>query len=94
VTLDALSETLAWGHERVHLITERELGLRAVVAIHSTVLGPALGGLRVWRYERGLVDALEDALRLSRAMTLKAAPIRLQTGPERCSGRSAPRWLR
>jgi valine dehydrogenase (NAD+) len=77
---ESLAEALGWSHERVHVIADRDTGLGAVVAIHSTVLGPALGGLRLWRYERGLVDALEDALRLSRAMTLKAAAAGLDLG--------------
>ena len=76
----SLEDALAWRHERVQLISDEALGLQAVVAIHSTVLGPALGGLRVWRYERGLVEGLEDALRLSRAMTLKAAAAGLDLG--------------
>ena len=76
----SLETALAWRHERVQVISDAELGLQAIVAIHSTVLGPALGGLRVWRYERGLAEGLEDALRLSRAMTLKAAAAGLDLG--------------
>jgi len=60
------------GHERVLFCSNRELGLRAVIAIHSTVLGPGLGGLRMWPYADGEA-ALEDALRLARGMTYKAA---------------------
>jgi valine dehydrogenase (NAD+) len=80
VSIDSLAEALGWRHERVHVISEPDIGLHAVVAIHSTVLGPALGGLRLWRYERGLLDAIDDALRLSRAMTLKAAAAGLDLG--------------
>ncbi|HEX3240847.1 MAG TPA: Glu/Leu/Phe/Val dehydrogenase dimerization domain-containing protein [Solirubrobacterales bacterium] len=80
MSCDSLAEALGWGHERVLVISDEEIGLQAVVAIHSTVLGPALGGLRHWRYERGLVDAVEDALRLSRAMTLKASAAGLDLG--------------
>jgi len=77
---DALLESLGWEHQRVHLVQDDDIGLRAVIAIHSTVLGPALGGLRMRPYERGLAEALDDALRLSRAMTLKAAAAGLDLG--------------
>lgn len=59
-------------HEEVVFINEPEAGLRAVIAIHSTTLGPALGGCRMWAYERES-DAIRDVLRLSRGMTHKAA---------------------
>jgi leucine dehydrogenase len=54
-------------------------GIYVVVAIHSTVLGPSLGGLRMWRYG-ALGDAIADALRLSEAMTYKAAAAGLDLG--------------
>ncbi len=79
-TADSLARSLIWGHERVHLLNDPETGLEAVVAIHSTVLGPALGGLRLRTYEGGIAEALDDALRLSRAMTLKAAAAGLDLG--------------
>ncbi|HST39871.1 MAG TPA: Glu/Leu/Phe/Val dehydrogenase dimerization domain-containing protein [Conexibacter sp.] len=75
-----LTESLGWDHERVELLHDRDSGMRAVVAIHSTALGPALGGLRLRRYEHGLPEALDDALRLSRAMTLKASAAGLDLG--------------
>lgn len=59
-------------HEAVTLASDDESGLKAILAIHSTVLGPALGGCRMWRYASD-GDALVDALRLSRGMTYKAA---------------------
>ncbi len=61
------------------LVTDTASGLRAVIAIHSTALGPSLGGIRFWRYpsER---DARADALALSEAMTLKAAAAGLHLG--------------
>ncbi|MBB4665122.1 Glu/Leu/Phe/Val dehydrogenase [Conexibacter arvalis] len=71
---------LDWGHERIHVVHDHDSGLRAVIAIHSTVLGPALGGLRICRYPGGLAEGLDDALRLSRAMTLKAAAAGLDLG--------------
>ena len=77
---DALLRSLSWGHERVQLVHDRESGLQAVIAIHSTALGPALGGLRLRPYAGGLPEALDDALRLSRAMTLKASAAGLDLG--------------
>lgn len=59
-------------HEQVVAVADPGSGLNALVAIHSTVLGPAFGGCRMWPY-RDQAAALTDALRLSRAMTFKAA---------------------
>jgi leucine dehydrogenase len=59
-------------HEQVWLGRDSARGLTAIVAIHSTVLGPALGGTRVWPHE-SFEAGLVDALRLSRGMTAKAA---------------------
>jgi leucine dehydrogenase len=58
------------GHERVLVIQDPTIGLRAVVAIHSTALGPGVGGTRMRSYP-SFDDAVRDALRLSRAMTYK-----------------------
>jgi glutamate dehydrogenase/leucine dehydrogenase len=66
-------------HEQVTWFTDPEVGLRALVAIHSTALGPALGGIRFWHYPREQ-DALTDVLRLSEAMTMKASVAGLQQG--------------
>ena len=66
-------------HERVEVITGRRSGLLLVVALHSSVLGPALGGARLWTYPHWS-DALGDALRLSAAMTLKNATAGLNAG--------------
>lgn len=60
------------GHEAVNFITDAESGLQAVIAVHSTRRGPAIGGCRVWHYP-DTSAALRDALRLSRGMTYKAA---------------------
>jgi len=60
------------GHERIVIIQEPEVGLRAVIAIHDTTLGVAVGGTRMRTYP-AFDDAVEDALRLSCAMTSKAA---------------------
>ncbi len=60
------------GHEQVLFCSDNELGLKAIIAIHNTTIGPALGGTRMWTYASDL-DALNDVLRLSRGMTFKAA---------------------
>jgi leucine dehydrogenase len=66
-------------HEQVVFFHSKDTGLKAIVAIHSTVLGPALGGLRMWPYESEQ-DALTDVLRLSRGMTYKSAVAGLNLG--------------
>lgn len=67
------------GHEQVVHFCDESVGLRAIVAIHSTVLGPALGGTRMWPYESE-TEALKDVLRLARGMTYKAAVTGLNLG--------------
>ncbi len=67
------------GHEQVLAFRDDATGLRGFIAIHDTTLGPALGGTRVWPYASE-EDALADALRLSRAMTYKAALAELPCG--------------
>ena len=67
-------------HERVVIRQDRSSGMRLIVAVHSTVLGPALGGLRLRAYPGGLRDALDDVLGLSRTMTLKASAAGLDLG--------------
>jgi leucine dehydrogenase len=59
-------------HEEVMLSADQASGLRCIIAIHSTVRGPAFGGSRLWAYSSDR-DALEDALRLSQGMSLKNA---------------------
>jgi leucine dehydrogenase len=59
------------GHEELLVVRDVAAGLRAVIAIHDTTLGPAVGGTRMRPYQR-FQDAVDDALRLSRSMTLKA----------------------
>jgi leucine dehydrogenase len=66
-------------HEEVVVRRGQRSGIYIVVSIHSTVLGPALGGLRLWRYG-ALGDAIADGLRLSEAMTYKAAAAGLDLG--------------
>jgi leucine dehydrogenase len=60
------------GHEQVVFCNDEATGLKAIIAIHNTVLGPALGGTRMWNYASEQ-EALTDVLRLSRGMTFKAA---------------------
>src|SRR5215218_10923893 len=67
-------------HERVVIRQDRDTGLRLIVAVHSTVLGPALGGLRLRRYPGGLREGLEDVLALARTITLKASAAGLDLG--------------
>ncbi len=69
----------ALGHERVIVVADRAAGLRAVIAIHDTTLGPAVGGTRMRTYP-SFDDAVVDALELSRAMTYKAAFADLRMG--------------
>lgn len=66
-------------HERVWLGRDDERGLMAIVAIHDTALGPALGGTRIWPH-KSFEAGLTDALRLSRGMTYKAAIAGLPLG--------------
>lgn len=72
-------DTLAFDHERVVAATGTRSGLAMVVAVHSTKLGPALGGCRLWSYD-SWADGLADALRLSRGMTSKNALAGLDAG--------------
>jgi leucine dehydrogenase len=77
--------TTPWGlpdfdaHEEVHFITDEKCGLKAIIAVHSTHLGPAAGGARFWHYAKD-DDALTDALRLSRGMSYKNAMAGLPLG--------------
>jgi len=66
-------------HEAVHCVRDRASGLTAIVAIHSTALGPAAGGTRFWHYP-DRADAVTDALRLSRGMSYKNAMAGLPMG--------------
>jgi len=67
------------GHEEVIFCHNKDAGLKAIIAIHNSVLGPALGGLRMWPYATEQ-EALNDVLRLSRGMTYKAAVSGLNLG--------------
>ncbi len=69
----------SYGHEQVVFCSNKELGLKAIIGIHNTTLGPALGGTRMWNYATD-EEALVDVLRLSRGMTYKAAVAGLNLG--------------
>lgn len=66
-------------HEQVVFCNDKDTGLKAIISIHNTVLGPALGGTRMWHYDNEWA-ALNDALRLSRGMTFKSAITGLNLG--------------
>jgi leucine dehydrogenase len=70
-------------HEDVTFVVDRPIGLRAIIAVHDTTLGPALGGCRMLPYASSL-EALRDALRLSRAMTYKGACAGIPFGGAKC----------
>ena len=67
------------GHEQIVFCHNKDIDLRAIIAIHDTTLGPALGGTRMWPYATE-EEALRDVLRLSRGMTYKAAVSGLNLG--------------
>jgi leucine dehydrogenase len=66
-------------HEELHFVTDEKCGLKAIIAIHSTHLGPAAGGARFWHYAKD-EEGLVDALRLSRGMSYKNAMAGLPLG--------------
>lgn len=74
-----IQEMSRMGHEQVVFCHDQKTGLKAIIAIHSTSLGPALGGTRMWNYNSE-IDAINDVLRLSRGMTLKASISGLNLG--------------
>src|SRR6201985_3121543 len=69
----------AYGHQKIVFCNDPDSGLKAIIAIHDTTLGPALGGTRMWAYKTE-ADALNDVLRLSKSMTYKAAVAGLNLG--------------
>jgi leucine dehydrogenase len=66
-------------HEQIVFCNDKDTGLKAIIGIHNTVLGPALGGTRMWNYANEW-EALNDVLRLSRGMTFKSAITGLNLG--------------
>ena len=73
------SQISEMGHENVVFCYDEATGLKSIIGIHSTVLGPALGGLRIWNYKNEQ-EALTDVLRLSRGMSYKNAVSGLNLG--------------
>lgn len=65
-----ISQMSMYNHEQLLFCNDTETGLKAIIAVHNTVLGPALGGTRMWMYNNEM-EALNDVLRLSRGMTYK-----------------------
>ena len=70
---------LANNHEQILFCNDNATGLKAIIAIHNTVLGPSLGGTRMWNYNNEM-EALTDVLRLSRGMTYKTSVAGLNLG--------------
>ncbi len=66
-------------HEQVVFCSDEDTGLKAIIGVHNTTLGPALGGTRMWQYKTEW-EALNDVLRLSRGMTYKSAITGLNLG--------------
>ena len=77
--LEILEHMGADGHEQLVVVSDAGSGLKAIIAIHDTTLGPACGGTRIWPY-MSEQEAVWDALRLSRAMTYKSAAADLPLG--------------
>ena len=77
--MDLFQQMVEMGHERVLFCSNPDVGLEAIIAVHSTVLGPGLGGVRMWPYS-SREEAFVDVLRLSRGMTYKAAAAGLHLG--------------
>ncbi|MBF0279768.1 MAG: Glu/Leu/Phe/Val dehydrogenase [SAR324 cluster bacterium] len=77
--METLKNMIDQEHEQVVFCYDKSSGLKAIIAIHNTILGPALGGLRLWPYACEK-DALFDVLRLSRGMTYKNAAAGLNLG--------------
>lgn len=79
VDTSVLAQLSALGHKKVLFCNDPDTNLKAIIAIHDTTLGPALGGTRMWSYaSEG--EALQDVLRLSKGMTYKAAITGLNLG--------------
>ena len=78
-----LSYMARYDYENLYFCQEKETGLRAIIALHDTTLGPATGGCRMWTYSHE-DDAIEDALRLARGMTYKYAAAGINLGGGKC----------
>ncbi len=74
-----IGQMLEHNHEQIVFCNDNDTGLKAIIAIHNTVLGPGMGGTRMWNYNTEL-EALHDVLRLSRGMTYKSSAAGLNLG--------------
>ena len=77
--MDVFSSPAFDGHEQVNFFYDKDSGLKAIIALHDTTLGPAVGGCRMWPYASE-ADAVTDVLRLAKGMTYKAAMADLPYG--------------
>jgi leucine dehydrogenase len=73
----------AYDYENIFFCQEKTFGLKAIIVIHNTTLGPAAGGCRIWPYATE-ADAIKDAVRLARSMTYKNAAAGLPYGGGKC----------
>src|ERR1700752_1001437 len=74
-----IAQMMINNHEQILFCNDNATGLKAIIAIHNTVLGPSLGGTRFWNYNNEM-EALTDVLRLSRGMTYKSSVAGLNLG--------------
>jgi leucine dehydrogenase len=74
-----LAQMSQYNHEQLVFCNDNDTGLKAIIGIHNTVLGPALGGTRIWAYNNEM-EALNDVMRLSRGMTYKNSLAGLNLG--------------
>ena len=79
VSNPVIAQMSKFNHEQILFCNDNATGLKAIIAVHNTVLGPALGGTRMWKYTNEM-EALNDVLRLSRGMTYKNAISGLNLG--------------
>ena len=77
--MNIFKELNSRGHEQIAFFNDSYSGLKGIVAIHNTTLGPALGGCRMWNY-KSEEEAIIDVLRLSKGMTYKASIAGLNLG--------------
>jgi len=76
---NVIGQMMKFDHEEILFCNDNATGLKAIIAIHNTVLGPGLGGCRIWKYTNE-AEALNDVLRLSRGMTYKSSVAGLNLG--------------
>jgi leucine dehydrogenase len=79
ITTNVMEHMSGFDHEQLLVCNDNKTGLKAIIAIHNTVLGPGLGGTRMWNYSNE-AEAFKDVLRLSRGMTFKASISGLNLG--------------